>query len=170
MKILFCLLLVPLLLHGQEKRPLGPRSRALSTKELTGMAEVVALGTVSGMKSEWNADRTRIFTRVRIDVREFLKGGTAGQPLVLLTAGGEVGDVGEIYSGVAHFRHGEEVVVFAKGKPGGDREVVGGAQGRVPVETDAVTGEKTVRGGVQIDEFRSDVKSAAQAARPGEKK
>ena len=170
MRILFCLLLVPLLLHGQEKRPIAPRSRRLSAKEMTTMADVVALGNVSDMKSEWNADKSRIYTRVRIEVREFLKGGTPGQPLVLRTAGGEVGDVGEIYSGVAHFRPGEEVVVFAKGRPGEDGEVVGGAQGRVPVETDAVTGEKTVQGGVQIDEFRSDVKSAAQAVRPGEKK
>jgi hypothetical protein len=146
------------------------QSRVLTTQELTEQSDVVAVGKVSAMKSEWNTDKTRIITRVRINVREFLKGGGSDQSLDVVTLGGEVGDVGEFYSSTVRFYRDEEVVVFARKKSGRDHEVAGGPQGRVAIHEERGTGTKTVQRGVRLDEFRAQVLSAAQAARPGEKR
>ena len=174
MKTRLCLLLflalLPPLAHTQAKPAGDLVAKILTTRELTDQADVVAVGKVSALTSDWNADRTRIHTRVRIDVREFLKGGGPDQSLTVLTAGGEVGDVGEIYSGMARFRSNEEVVVFARTKRAQDHELVGGEQGKVHVSEDMATGVKTVPRGIRLDDFRSEVKSAAQADRPEEKK
>jgi hypothetical protein len=146
------------------------QSRALTTQELTDQSDVVAVGKVSAMKSEWNSDKSRIVTRVDINVREFLKGGGSDQSLVVVTLGGEVGDVGEIYSSTARFYRDEEVVVFALKKSGRDHEVAGGSQGRVPIHVERGTGVKTVKRGIRFDDFRAQVISAARASRPGEKR
>ena len=137
---------------------LPAQSKALSTQELTSRSDVVVIGTVSGMQSEWNSEKTRITTRVTIDVREFLKGGNGEQQITVLTPGGEIGDVGEMYSGAARFRHHEEVVVFGHKKTGHDHEVVGGDQGKVPVIEDKLTREKTVHRGIRLEDFRSEVR------------
>jgi hypothetical protein len=146
------------------------QSRALSTQELTDLSDVVAVGNVSAMKSEWNLDKSRIITRVDITVREFLKGGGSDPSLVVVTFGGEVGDVGEIYSGSPRFNRNEEVVVFARRKSGQEHELAGGGQGRCPVTEDKKTGVKMVRHSIRLDDFRAQVITAAQARRPGEKR
>ena len=146
------------------------QSRILTTQELTDQSDVVAVGKVSAMKSEWNADKSRIITRVNINVREFLKGDGSDQSLVVVTLGGEVGDVGEFYSSTVRFNRDEEVVVFARKKSGRDHEVMGGSQGRVPIQEDNMTGVKTVQRGIRLDDFCKQVKSAIQAAAPEEKR
>jgi len=144
------------------------QSRVLTTQELTDQSDVVAVGTVSAVQSEWNADKTRIITRVNIRVREFLKGGEPDQSLVVVTPGGEVGDVGEIYSTTVRFNRDEEVVVFAHRKSGRHHEVAGGNQGKVSIREDRETGMKTVQRGVRLEDFCTQVRSASQAARPEE--
>ena len=144
------------------------QSRVLTTQELTDQSDVVAVGTVSAVHSEWNAEKTRIITRVNIRVREFLKGGEPDQSLVVVTPGGEVGDVGEIYSTTVRFNRDEEVVVFARRKSGRDHEIAGGNQGRVPVREDRVTGVKMVQRSTRFDDYCTQVRSAARATRPGE--
>lgn len=146
------------------------QSRILTTQQLTDQSDIVAVGKVSAMKSEWNADKSRIITRVNINVREFLKGGGSDQLLVVLTLGGEVGDVGEFYSSTVRFNRDEEVVVFARKKSDRDHEVAGGNQGRVPIREDAGTGVKTVQGGIRLNDFCTQVRSAIQAAAPEEKR
>ena len=98
---------------GFEAVPLFGQSRILTTNDLTNQADVVAVGKVSAMKSEWNTDKTRIVTRVTVSVHEYLKGG-GEQQMSILTPGGEIGEIGEIYSGTARFTENEEVVVFAR--------------------------------------------------------
>ena len=145
------------------------QSRVLTTQELTDQSDVVAVGKVSAMKSEWNSDKSRIITRISINVREYLKGGGSDQSLDVVTLGGEVGDVGEIYSSTVRFYRDEEVVVFARKKSGRDHEVAGGPQGKVAVHADKATGAKTVQQGLRLDDFRLQVKSAIQAPKPEEK-
>ena len=159
-----------LVLRGSSGVKLYAQSESLTTKDLTDRAEVVAVGKVSSVKSEWNADRTRITTRVTITVREYLKGGGIDKQLVVLTPGGEVGEVGEWYSGAARFRKEEDVVVFARKREGREHEMSGGAQGRVPVVKDRRTGESFVGRSIRLDDFRAQVRSAAQAVRPGERR
>jgi hypothetical protein len=74
------------------------QSKELTTEALAGQAEVVAVGKVSSLVPQWNEDHSRIFTRVTLSVDQYIKGGSAGQPLTLLVPGGEVDGVGELYS------------------------------------------------------------------------
>jgi hypothetical protein len=162
--------LLLLVLPGSNSMKLYTQSKVLRAEELTYRAEVVAVGQVSSMKSEWNADRTRITTRVTIAVHEYLKGGDTEKQLVVLTPGGEVGDVGEWYSGAARFNREEEVVVFAKKREGREYELAGGSQAKIRVVRDKRSGEKLVSPGYRLDDFRAQVRSAAQAGRPGERR
>jgi hypothetical protein len=79
-----------------------------------------------------------------------------------------VGDVGEFYTGTVRFRNGEEVVVFAR-KKGSDHEVVCGDQGKVLITEDRTSGVKNVHRDMRLEDFRSEVRSYAQATRSGEK-
>lgn len=160
------LAILALLCWGFESAALFAQSTILTTTELTNQADVVAVGKVASTKSEWNADRTRIFTRVTIAVRECLKGSATGQQLTLLTPGGEIGEVGEFYSGSVRFQQEEEVVVFAKGQADREMHLAGGAQGKITVTRDAATGMTTVGSGIRLDDFRLQVKSAIQAPSP----
>jgi len=144
------------------------QTRILSTQQLTDQSDVVAVGTVSAVHSEWNADKTRILTHATIRVREYLKGGGAEQSLIVVTPGGEVGDVGEIYSTTVRFKRDEDVVVFTRRTPGRDHEVTGGGQGKISIREDRETGMKTVQRGLRLEDFCAQVRSAAQAAPPEE--
>ncbi len=148
---------------------LSAQSVQLSTQQLTLQSDVVAVGTVSETQCEWNADKTRITTRVTIAVREFLKGGSGEQQITLLTPGGEIGDVGELYCGAARFREDEEVVVFAKKLQGPAMQIAGGAMGKLTIERDKTTQVMMTAPGVTLDNLRSQVRSAAQAPVPEEK-
>ena len=145
------------------------QSRALSTQELAVRSDVVAIGTVAGMNCEWSSDKTRIVTRVTIAVREFLKGGVGEQELTIVTPGGEIGDVGELYCGAARFHMEEEVVVFAKKGEGATMNVAGGATGKFTIERDRITQAMMVAPGISLQDLRAQVKTAIQAPVPEEK-
>ena len=65
-------------------------------------------------KSDWNQDKTRIFTKVTIQVDEYLKGNNSGKTMVINTPGGEVDGIGELYTHMPSFKDDEDVLVFAK--------------------------------------------------------
>jgi hypothetical protein len=139
----------------------------LSTEALAACSDVVAIGTVADMQSAWASNKTRIVTRVTITVREFLKGGTGEQQITILTPGGEIGEVGELYCGAARFQPDEEVVVFARKTTGQEMQVAGGALGKMTINREANV--MMAAPGVTLDHLRSQVRSAAQAPRPEEK-
>lgn len=168
--ISFSLLAISVLvLDGLQAGVLFGQSRILGAHELTDQAEIVAVGTVAGMKPEWNADKTRIFTRVTVSVSEILKGG-GEQQLSILTPGGEIGEVGEMYFGTPRFAKDEEVVVFVKKGPDRVFTVVGGAQGKATITRETTTGAKMVGQTMKLDELVANVKAALRAPRPEEKK
>jgi hypothetical protein len=148
---------------------LSAQSIPLSTQQLTLQSDVVAVGTVAATQCEWSAGKTRITTRVTITVREFLKGGGGEQQITVLTPGGEIGDVGELYCGAARFQKDEEVVVFAKRQQGPAMQVAGGAMGKFTIERDKTTQVLMTAPGITLDNLRSQVRSAVQAPVPEEK-
>ncbi len=138
------------------------QERAITADELAKQAEVVAVARVSQVKSEWNESHSMIRTRVTMAVNEFLKGPQAGTSLTVYVPGGEVGDVGELYTHVPSFRENEHVVVFLeKGRDGAFR-VSGGTQGKYVIENDRTTGQAIVAGRTTLEEFKRAVKKAAQ--------
>lgn len=133
----------------------------VSTDELTQKSEVVARGKVREMKSEWDETRSRIRTRVSLSVDEYLKGGGGGT-LEVIIPGGEVDGVGELYSHMARFKQDEDVVVFVEKDKKGRYRVAGGSEGKFSVKKDDATGKPVVAGSRSLDDFRSEIKRAAQ--------
>jgi hypothetical protein len=140
--------------NGQEK--------SITSDDLARKAEVVAVARVAQMKSEWNESHSMIRTRVTIAVNEYLKGSTAATVLTVYVPGGEVGDVGELYTHVPSFRENENVVVFLEKGQDGTYRVSGGTQGKYIIETDRATGQATVAGKTNLEEFKKSIKNAVQ--------
>ncbi len=153
---------IPLILWGQPK--------TIQTDKLVRDSEVIVVGTVGSLKSEWNADRTRIQTVVSISVDETIKGAVDGGSLSVVIPGGEVGEVGEWYSHSVRFKDAEEVVVFAKKDRQGVLRVTDGEHGKFLVEKGAKAGSRIIPNLGALDEFTAQVKQTvkAQAAVQGD--
>ncbi|MFZ5469487.1 MAG: hypothetical protein ACOZIN_08630 [Myxococcota bacterium] len=106
---------------------------AVDVPGLTKGSDAVVHGKVTGIEAKWSGDRRRIFTEVSLEVVETWKGAPPAR-LVIVQPGGVVGDVGQRVEGVAHFRVGEEVVVFLEARGTGRYLVSGMAQGKYRVE------------------------------------
>jgi hypothetical protein len=151
--------LMPVLLSITLFSTSSAQQRALKVDELAKRAEVVAVGRVTELKSEWNQDQTMIFTRVTLAVDEYIKGGDRTSSLVTITTlGGEVGEVGEMYTHAPSFRQNERVVVFLQKDQRGEYRVSGGTQGKYNIEKDPVTGQMVVAGEQRLEEFTEAVK------------
>jgi hypothetical protein len=131
-------------------------SSRLSIEDLTSQAGIIAVGKVSGVRSEWNEDNTRIRSIATIIIGESLK-GNPGSTLDITTPGGEVGTVGELYTHMASFKKDEEVVVFAQKDKQGHLRVIGGSQGKFSVTKDQATGKVTVASGLSLESFKSRI-------------
>lgn len=146
--------LVPGLLLCQEH---DVQADALAKK-----AEVVAVGKVTGLKAEWDQNKSRIVTRVTMAVGEYLKGG-AGSVMTITSPGGEVDGVGEWYSHTARFTKDEDVVVFAEKDAKGNFRVSGGQEGKISIKKDQASGQPRISERVSLDEFKTRVKDAVRA-------
>jgi hypothetical protein len=127
-----------------------------ATTELARRAEIIAVGKVSGVETQWTDDHGSIFTRVTVNVAEYLK-GNAGQALIVVTPGGEIGGVGEFYSHTARFSKDEEVVVFAEPATRGSYRVTGGNRGKLTVVMDESTGVRRVAGQQPLEDLKSAI-------------
>jgi hypothetical protein len=140
--------------------PARAQHQTPSAEELTGGADVVVVGKVSGVKAAWTGDRSRIVTRVTLVVDQTLK-GTGGQGSVTIESpGGEVGGVGEWYSHTAQFKKDEDVLVFAKKDRQGILRVSGGNNGKLTIRKDEQTGTRMVGDGLTLERFADRVKQA----------
>lgn len=137
------------------------QSKEISFEQLARRAEVVVLGTVSSMESSWNADRTRIQTRVTLSVDEYWKGGHGGGSFAVIHPGGEVGSVGEMYSHMPRFAANERVVIFAERDRQGAYRVSAGDQGKYTVMLHEVSGAPIVADGIPLEALRTTVRQAA---------
>ncbi len=134
------------------------QSPVLSPEDLTLNSDVVAVGKVKELKSEWTSGKKTIVTRVTLDVIEFLKGGT-GQTMTVLVPGGEVDGVGEWYSHTARFKKDEDVVLFAKKHGASEFRVTGGEGGKLTIAKDPKTGSTVVGGQASLDEMKKRVRN-----------
>ncbi len=148
--------------------PVGARGQmpGLTPEELTSRAEVVAVGTVADVAAEWNPDRTRITTVVTISVEQYLKGERSARTMTLAVPGGEIGEVGEVYSHVARFLRNEQVVVFAEPDGRGRYRVSGGDRGKMTVREDPSTRTRVVADGLSLEVLKGRVRTAAGTLRP----
>ena len=129
-------------------------------KKMSQKADVILSGTVSEKESSWNASKTRIYTRTTIEVEEYLKGTSTGNSVEVWYPGGEVGDVGELYTHMPTFEKNEEVLVFLKKDNDSNiYKVLNGQEGKLGVIEDASTGEKVTSSNFRVTELKSQIKS-----------
>jgi hypothetical protein len=123
-------------------------------------ADLIIAGKVVEQNSNWNENKTRIYTQATIQVEEYLKGGNNGGPVIVSYLGGEVGDVGEMYSHMPRFENNEEVLVFLKkDEKTSDYKVFNGEEGKINVINDPKTGGKVTTSNVQINSLKAQIKS-----------
>lgn len=119
--------------------------KGLSTEELTNASDIVVLGNVDKVKSQWSKDRKTIFTSAEIIVKDFIKGKkgkTFPVKIKVEYEGGEVGKIGLMVSDQTELKKGENVLLFLKaGKSKLDGlayNLVGKNQGKYIVTADGI--------------------------------
>ena len=133
---------------------------ASELKELSKEAEIILTGKVTGQVSSWSEDKSRIYTQTTIEVEEYVKGSNNGSSVVVKSLGGEVGDVGELYSHMPRFQDNEEVLLFLKKDLNDSNfKVLNGEEGKIAIVTDSKTGEKYTASNVKINSLKAEIKN-----------
>ncbi len=113
--------------------------------QMAPVAKVVLVGEVNRVEASWNADKTKIHTRVWINPTEILKGPAKMGTVVVKTIGGRVGDTFAKLDGAPKFAKGEKVLVFLEPRKDGEGYLtIGLYMGKFKVFTDAKTGREMV--------------------------
>ena len=133
------------------------------TEDLAQRADVVVVGKVTEVRSEWSANRSRIYSNVTVLVDEYIKGDRSQRSIVIATLGGEVDGVGEVYSHTARFRTDEQVIVFAAMDERGELRVVGGDEGKLTVTKDKLTSLQVVADRELLTAYTSRLRGVVQA-------
>jgi hypothetical protein len=129
-------------------------------ESMSNNADLIVTGKVTQQNSSWNSDNTKIYTEATIQVEEYLKGNNNGNSVVVKYLGGEVGDVGELYSHMPRFENEEEVLVFLKrDNNNADYKVFNGEDGKINVIVDPKTGEKVTSSNVPVSSLKAQIKS-----------
>jgi hypothetical protein len=135
---------------------LGPGTadaHELSRAELAHLSSSVILGTVESSNARWDAATSMVFTDTVIRVERAISGRP--EPAVTITEPGGTMPAMNIVMTVEHFPRfsvGERAIVMIWDDPHGFRQVIGGADGKVPVTTDPATGRE-MAGGVELERF-----------------
>ncbi len=112
----------------------------ISISDLSSRSDMIVIGRVVSIQSEWNAARTNIYTKVDVNVDEVLKGSLSSGNLIVYQLGGQVGDIGEIVAGSPEFRPGELVLLFLSQTKDAKLRVVDLFQGKFTIEHDPASG------------------------------
>lgn len=139
---------------GQETIP-GASSGVVEQKtlaELAGAAELIVVGTVEEMSSQWNAEGNQIHTDVRVSVQKCVKGPWRPGQVTIRVAGGRVDDVVQSLSAGPRFEAGEEVLVFLERADEDTFRTIGGFQGKLTLSE-----QRLVDRDVPLESFLSEV-------------
>ena len=129
-------------------------------KKLVKGADVILTGKVTKQNSSWNENKTRIYTKATLKVDDYLKGNNNTNTVEVTYPGGEVGDVGELYSHMPRFTNDEEVLVFLKkDKKNISYRVYDGEEGKISLIRDSKTGEKVTTSNIKVNHIRAQIKS-----------
>ena len=129
-------------------------------KNLSKDSDVIITGKVIEKESSWNESKSRIYTKTTVQVDEYLKGTNAEQSIEIRTPGGEVGDVGELYSHMPRFENEEEVLVFLKRDDKiKEYKVLNGEEGKITVISDSKTNQKITGINLPLKDLKSQIKT-----------
>lgn len=150
--IILSLILLPVEIYSQTSQP--------KIENLTKQADVILTGKVIEQKSEWNNNQTRIFTQSTIQVDEYLKGNEVNKSITITTPGGEVGDVGELYTHMPKFTKEEDVLLFVKkDKNNTAYKILDGEDGKLTLVKNEKTGELVTSSNKRVSSLKSEIKS-----------
>lgn len=136
------------------------QNKSTVLKELSKRADVIVTGKVTENKSSWNDSKTRIYTRTTLQVDEVFKGNNNENTIEITYPGGEVGDVGELYTHMPTFKNDEEVLVFLKKDTKDNRyKVLNGEEGKITIINDKKTNEKVTTSNVKINSLKAQIKN-----------
>ena len=132
----------------------------VNLKTLTMNSEVILTGKVFKQKSKWNDNKSRIYTDVTIEVDEYLKGQESESTITVRNPGGEVGEVGELYTHMPSFKKEEEMVLFVKkNNYDGKYRVYDGANGKIEIIKNKASGEKYTTSNKKVADLKKQIKS-----------
>jgi len=133
---------------------------AMTLEQMSERAESIFLGRVTGTRADWNAERTRIYTYVTLEVDRYLKGGSDSKVATVRLLGGRVGPYLAMVPGTPRFDMGEEVLLFCAGSGARVPTVLGMSLGKFTIVADA-SGEKIVKrdiSGLMLANHRTDAR------------
>ncbi len=119
-------------------------------QELAQESALIVDGTVTGVRSYWNADHSKIFTEATVSVGSTYKGNGGGTVRVV-QPGGVVGNVRMTAHGALSWNRGEQVLLFLEPSVPGAFQVAGFSQGKYEVERDPRTGRTFVQQALPAD-------------------
>lgn len=119
-------------------------------QELAQESALIVDGTVTGVRSYWNDDHSKIFTEATVAVGSTYK-GRGGNTLRIVQPGGVVGNVRMTAHGALGWSRGEEVLLFLEPSLPGAFQVAGFSQGKYAIERDARTGKAFVQQALPAD-------------------
>ena len=129
-------------------------------KILTESADIIIIGKVTEQTSSWNENKSRIYTSATIQAEEFLKGNNNGNSVSVKYPGGEVDDIGEVYSHMPRFENNEDVLLFLKrDEKSTEYKVLNGEDGKISIASDPNTGERILASNVKVSTLRAQIKS-----------
>ena len=111
----------------------------LDLQTLTRQADAVVLGKVTKVASRWTDGQSAIVTEVTISVEQFVVPISLAQDeIVVVVAGGTVGEVTQSAEDEPQFGTGERVLLFLSAASDGTYKVTGGWQGKQAIEGELV--------------------------------
>jgi len=126
-----------------------------SLEERIDEAHMIIVGEVLEVRSEWNADRSIIFTYVTVSVEEYIKGSYLLKEIKVKILGGIVDGIGAWVPDTPSFSKGEKVLLFLR--PDRYSEcfwVVNQVYGKLTVTKE----NKIIGYGVSLEEFTHRIK------------
>ena len=127
-------------------------------QELVSESEMVLVGQVASINSQWGENSSYIFSDVTIRIEDFVKGESSEREVTVRQLGGEIGEVGELYSHTARFLPEEEVLVFLQRDQRGTLQVTHGEHGKFKITRDSETGRRMIDGRVPLENVTRDLR------------
>jgi hypothetical protein len=136
------------------------QNNTTSLKQMSTEADLILAGKVVSQNSNWNKENTRIYTSVTIEVDELIKGSSTENKITVVHPGGEVGEIGELYSHTPKFVKNEEVLLFTKKDINGrNYKVLKGEEGKLTIFTDQKSGEKVTSSNKKVSALKTKIKN-----------
>jgi len=139
-KLVFVILLIIFLTNS-----LFSQVKDMTTKELVEESTAIVVGKCLEKKSYWNDKQDKIFTEIRVQASQYIK-GDLGSETTILVPGGRVDNIIYEVSDMPVFEEGEEALVFLWKHPSGKNLVTGALHGKLRIVEDKTSGQKVLRG------------------------